>query len=253
VIKDRVIWGGCVGLFLTGGLFAYAFSGGASDGFKIVDLFAIISAVATAFAAFAARSAANAAQKQSFDSAVSIRRQTHKTHVESFNEWLDGMESELGVKFYRRYELYEMIFPNNRDPSLEFSEVGDFEVKSWQNSYVKLADMACKPSQPSRREVESWVAELMFLTGFMRCSLLSSTSLQIYLDNRIPSGVSFDNYKRALPVLGIVLSSLSKFAFIEGRSSDRGMSSEFEFAFSDFVQGVASSSWNQHSYRAGAS
>lgn len=253
MIKDRVIWGGCAGLFFTGGLFAYAFVGGSSKGFKFVDLFAIISAVATAIAAFAAWRAASAAQKQSFDSAVSIRRQTHKIHVESFNEWLDGMESGLEVKFHRRYELYEIIFPNNRNPSLQFSEVGDFEVKAWQASYAALADTACKPSQPSRREVESWVAGLMFLTGFMRCELLSASRLQIYLDNRIPSGISFDNYKRVLPVLGIVLSSLSKFAFIEGMSSDRGMSSEFELAFSDFVQSVASSSWNNHSYRASVS
>ncbi|MBH8611164.1 hypothetical protein I4N56_009590 [Pseudomonas mohnii] len=253
MIKDRVIWGVCVGLFLTGGLFAYAFSGGKSDGFKIVDLFAIVSAIATAFAAFAAWSAASAAQKQSFDSAVSIRRQTHRTHVESFNEWLDGMESELDVKFYRRYELYEIIFPNNRNPAFEFSEVGDSEVEAWQKSYATLADLACNPSRPGLREVESWVAGLMFLTGFMRCSILSSTSVQIFLDNRIPSGISFDNYKRALPVLGIVLSSLSKFAFIERSSSNRGMSSEFELAFSEFVQAVMNSSWNQHSYRAGAS
>ncbi|MHB2060273.1 hypothetical protein [Pseudomonas monsensis] len=253
MIKDKVIWGGCVGLFLTGALFAYGFFGEKAEGFKIVDLFAIISAVATAFAAFAAWSAASAAQKQSFDSAVSIRRQTHKTHVESFNEWLDGMEEELGVKFYRRYELYEAIFPNNRNPSFEFSEVGDSEVKAWQKSYARLADMACTPSQPSLREVETWVADLMFLAGFMRCSLLSHVELQIYLDNRIPSGVSFDNYKRVLPVLGIVLSGISKFAFIEGRSSDRGMSTEFEFAFSEFLQAVLNKSWNQHNYRMGAS
>lgn len=253
MIKDRVIWGGCIGLFLTGGLFAYGFSGSSSEGLKVVDLFAIISSVATAFAAFAAWRAASAAQKQSFDSAVSIRRQTHKTHVESFNEWLDGMEAELGVKFYRRYELYEAIFPNNRNPSFEFSEVGNSEVKAWQNSYARLADIACMASQPGRREIESWVVDLMFLAGFMRCSLLSNVSVQIFLDDRIPSGVSFDNYKRILPVLGIVLTGLSKFAFIEGRSSERGMSSEVEFAFTDFVHAVLNGSWNQHSYRVGTS
>lgn len=251
--KDSVIWGGCIGLFLTGGLFAYGFSGSSSEGLKVVDVFAIISAVATAFAAFAAWRAASAAQKQSYDSAVSIRRQTHKTHVESFSEWLDGMEDELGVKFYRRYELYEAVFPNSRNPSFEFTEVGDYEVKAWQESYGRLVDMACAPSQPSLREVESWVADLMFLAGFMRCSLLSNAELQIYLDNRIPSGVSLDNYKRLLPVLGIVLSGISRFAFVEGRSSDRGISSEFEFAFSEFIQAVFNKSWNQHSYRIGTS
>lgn len=251
MIKDKVVWGGCVGLFLTGALFAYGFSGEKSESFRIVDLFAIISAIATAFAAFAAWRAASAAQKQSFDSTISTRRQAHKTHVDSFNEWLDGMEAELNVKFYRRYELYEVMFPNNRNPSFDFSETGDAEVKQWQKSYSTLADMACKPLQPDRREVEDWISNVMFLAGYMRCSLLSPDSIQIYLDNRIPSGVSFDNYKRVLPVLGVVLSGLAKFAFVDGRSSDRGMSSEFEFAFSDLVDAVLRFSWNQHNYRSG--
>lgn len=252
MIKDRVIWGGCVGLFLTGGLFVYAFSGGSSEGLKIVDLFAILSAVATAIAAFAAWKAAMAAQKQSFDTAISIRRQTHKMHVESFNEWLDGMESELDIKFFRRYELYETMFPDNRNPALEFSEVGNSEVQAWQRSFVKLADLACSSTQPSRRDVESWVGDFMRLSGHMRYTFLSAKEVQIYLGDWIPSGISYDNYKRALPVMGMLLSGLSKFAFIDGRSSHRGMSPAFELAFKDFVQSVLDSSWNQHSYRSGA-
>lgn len=249
VIKDRVIWGGCVGLFLTGSLFAYAFAGGSSEGFKIVDLFAIISAVATAFAAFAAWSAASAAQKQSFDSAMSIRRQTHKMHVESFNEWLNGMESEFAVKFYRRYELYETMFPSNRNPALKFSETGDSEIVSWQRSFMKLANLACHPSQPGKRDVESWVGDFAWLSGCMKCTFLSTSEKQIYLDNRIPSGISSLNYKQVLPLMGMVLTGLCKFAFIEGRSSDRGMSTEFDFAFTDFVDDILMNSWNHHFYR----
>ncbi|MNO06942.1 hypothetical protein D3C81_2289350 [compost metagenome] len=72
---------------------------------KLGDWFAALSAIATAAAAFAAWKAASAAQKQSSDGAVSIRRQTYKMHYDMFNEWLDGIEEELKVKFYRRYEL----------------------------------------------------------------------------------------------------------------------------------------------------
>ncbi|MGY2271074.1 MULTISPECIES: hypothetical protein [Pseudomonas] len=249
MIKDRVIWGGCIGLFLAGGLFAYGFSVSSFESLKVVDLFAIISAIATAFAAFAARSAASAARKQSFDSAVSIRRQIHKTHVDSFNEWLDGMESDLGVKFYRRYELYEIIFPNNRNPALEFSEIGSEQVKSWQLSYSKLVDITWKPSRLSLREMEGWVFDIARITGYMRLSLLPSQSKQIRLDGRLPTGVSSDNYKRALPIMGVVLSSLSKFAFVDGRSSDRGISIEFEESFSDFVNAICNRSYNQHTYK----
>lgn len=249
MVKDRVVWGGCIGLFLAGGLFAFAFSGGSSEGLKVVDLFAILSAVATAIAAFAAWRAASTAQKQSFDTAISIRRQTHKMHVESFNEWLNGMESEFAVRFYRRYELYETMFPCNRNPALEFSEIGHSELQSWQRSFAKLADLACYPSQPSKREVESWIGDFAWLSGCIKCTFLSSAEKQIYLDDRIPSGISVDNYSRVLPLMGMVLTGLCNFAFIEGRSSDRGVSAEFEFAFTDFVKSILTSSWNNHSYR----
>lgn len=253
MIKDRVIWGGCVGLFLAGSVFSHAFVGAQpAEGVKLVDWFAILSAIATAIAAFAAWRAASAAQKQSFDTALSIRRQTHKMHVESFNEWLDGMESEFDVKFFRRYELYETMFPCNRNPALEFSEKGHSEIQSWQHSFVKLADLACNPVQPSIREVEHWVGDFMWLSGHMRYTFLNASEVQIYLDDRIPSGISLDNYKRALPVMGMVLTGLSKFAFIDGRSSDRGMSAVFEFAFSGFVQSAMDRSWNNHSYRSDA-
>lgn len=248
--KDKVIWGGCIGLFLAGGLFTHAFAGAPpAEGVKLVDWFAILSAVATAIAAFAAWRAASAAQKQSFDTAISIRRQTHKMHVESFNEWLDGMESEFGIKFFRRYELYETMFPCNRNPALEFSEVGNSEIQSWQRSFAKLADLSCNPIQPSRREVERWIGDFMWLAGCMKYTFLSVSEVQVYLDNRIPSGISFDNYKRVLPVMGMVLNGLLKFAFINGRSSDRGMSAEFEFAFSDFIESILNDSWHQHAYR----
>lgn len=249
MIKDKVVWGGCIGLFLTGALFAYGFSGEKAEGFKIVDLFAIISAVATAFAAFAAWSAASAAQKQSFDASISIRRQTYRMHFESFNEWLDGVESSLNIEFYRRYELYDTIFPDNRNPSLGFSEVGDPELVSWQKAFESLANLACNPIQPSRREVSTWLLNYAALSGHMHYTFLEVDKLQIYLGGRVPSGISPENLKRALPVMGIVLSALTKFSYIEGASSDRGMTLEFEFAFNEFMEAIMETSWHQHEYK----
>lgn len=249
MIKDKVVWGGCVGLFLTGALFAYGFTGEKFEGFKIVDLFAIVSAVATAFAAFAAWSAASAAQKQSFDSSISIRRQTYRMHFESFNEWLDGVESSLNVEFYRRYELYDAIFPDNRNPSLGFSEIGDPELVSWQKAFKSLADLACNPIQPSRRDVATWIRDFASLSGHMHYTFLEADKVQIYLGGHVRSGISSENFKRALPVMGMVLSALTKFSYIEGTSSDRGMSLEFEFAFEEFVDSIMESSWHQHEYK----
>lgn len=249
MIKDKVVWGGCVGLFLTGALFAYGFSGEKSESFKIVDLFAIISAVATASAAFAAWSAASAAQKQSFDSAISIRRQTYRMHFESFNEWLDGVESSLNIEFYRRYELYDAIFPDNRNPSLGFSEIGDPELVSWQKAFKSLADLACNPIQPSRRDVATWIGDFASLSGHMHYTFLKADKVQIYLGGHVRSEISAENFKRALPVMGMVLNALTKFSYIEGTSSDRGMSLEFEFAFKEFVDAIMESSWHQHEYK----
>lgn len=247
--KDWVIWGGCVGLFLAGCLFASAFAGSSSKEFSVVDLFAILSAVATAIAAFAAWRAASAAQKQSFDTAISTRRQMYKMHFESFNEWLDGIETEFNIQFYRRYELYDSMFPNNRNPALDFNEVGHSEIKAWQRSFTKLADLTCIPIQPDRREVARWVGDFASLSGHMKYTFLKTNEVQIYLGGWVRSGISFDNFKRAIPVMGMVLSALTKFSYIEGDSIDHGMSLEFEFAFKEFIQSILDESWHQHEYK----
>lgn len=246
---DRVILAGCVGLFIAGALFSYAVFGAASvEGFRLVDWFSILSTVATAIAAYAAWRAASAAQKQSFDSALAGRRQMYRTHVESFNEWLDGIEADQKVTFYRRHELYESMFPNNRNPALGFTEVGHSEISAWEASFKKLADLACSPIRPDWRSVEHWVADYMFLTGYMRFTALDQARDQIRLGGDIPSGVSRENVEKVLPVMGMVLTSLSGFAFVGGRSSSRGMSAEFKAAFIELVDAIQIKGWHQHQY-----
>jgi hypothetical protein len=246
---DRVIWTGCVGLFFAGALFSYAVFGAApADGFRLVDYFSVLSSIATAIAAYAAWRAASAAQKQSFDSALAGRRQMYRTHVESFNEWLDGIEADQQLAFYRRFELYESMFPNNRNPALAFTEIGDSEISAWENSFKKLADQACTPIAPDRRTVEHWVGEYMFLTGYMKFTALDLDKPQIRLGGDLPSGVSRDNIEKVLPVMGMVLSSLSDFAFVGGGSSSRGMTKEFKEAFIELVDAIQINGWHQHQY-----
>jgi hypothetical protein len=246
---DRVIWTGCVGLFVAGALFSYAaFGAEPADGFRLVDYFSVLSAVATAIAAYAAWRAASAAQKQSFDSALTGRRQLYRTHVESFNEWLDGIEADQKIVFYRRHELYESMFPTNRNPALTFTETGDKEIAAWEHSFKKLDDLACMPTTPDRRTVEHWVADYMFLKSYLRFTSLDPDRDQVRFDGRIPSGVSRENIETVLPVLGVVLSALSKFAFVGGRSSSRGMSTEFRAAFIELVDAIQINGWHQHQY-----
>lgn len=250
MITDRVIWGCCVALFLAGGLFFNGFFGRAEGGIMMIDSwFTALSAIATAAAAFAAWKAASAAQKQSFDSAISIRRQTHKLHFDSFNEWLDGVEGEFKVKFYRRYELYDSIFPNNRNPDLLFTEVGCDEVDAWRHSYERLVAAACMPARLQWREVEGWVSQYMLLAGRMRYSYAALSDTQLLFGGDLPTGLSLDNYQRALSVMGVVLTALSTFSFRGDRISNHGFTSEFDESFLSFIDAVANDSYNQHHYR----
>ncbi len=244
-----VVWGGCVGVFLFGGLFSFAIFGvSPREGFRLIDFFSVLSAVATAVAAFAAWRAASAAQKQSFDAALSGRRQMYRMHFESFNEWLDGIQEDQKVCFYRRHELYESIFPSNRNPSLAFSEVGDAEISAWERSFKNLADLACTSSTPTRREVSTWVGEYMILSGFMRYTLLDPDLDQILLSGELRSGLSRENYEVALRVMSIVLGSMADFAFVNYSPAFRGITSEFKEAYIEFVDAVQIHGWHQHRY-----
>ncbi|MDC6381264.1 hypothetical protein BW687_013910 [Pseudomonas graminis] len=246
---DRVIGIGCICLFAAGALFSHAAFGAApADGFRVVDYFSVLSAIATAIAAYAAWRAASAAQKQSFDTAMSGRRQMYRTHLESFNEWLDGIEADQQIKFYRRHELYESMFPKNRNPALDFTDTGDTEISAWVASFENLAAQACSLKQPDRRTVEHWVSDYMFLSWHMKFTNLNPDMDQIRLDGRLASGISRENFESVLPVMGSVLSSLSAFAFIGPRSASRGVTSEFRAGFLDFIDAIQINSWHQHQY-----
>lgn len=248
--KDWMVWCGCVGLFLAGGIYFNMLPDFVwKKEIGVADVVGGLSAIAAAVAAFAAWRAASIANKQSTDSALSIRWQMYKMHLESFNEWLQGIESDQGVVFYRKHELYEVMFPSNRDPSQMFSDKGSAEVISWGNSFGKLADLACTYKALGSREVEMWVFEYARLTGYMKYSLLSVNNKQFFLDNRLPTGVSVDNYDVVLSVMSDVVDRLSKFAFVEPAQGWRGMTAQFKESFMDFYFDVSMNDYNQHSYR----
>lgn len=215
----------------------------------IADIVGGFSAIAAAVAAFAAWRAASIANKQSTDSALSIRWQMYKMHQESFNEWLQGIESDQGVVFYRKHELYEIMFPFNRDPSQAFSDKGSTEVVAWGNSFEKLSDQACTHKALGPREVESWVFDYARTIGYMRYYLLPINDKQFFIDNRLATGISFDNYELVLPVMYKVVERLSRFAFVDCVHGYRGMTPEFKDSFMGFYFEVSMNNYNDHSYR----
>lgn len=245
-----MVWCGCFGLFLTGGIYfnmlphlVWKMEVGVSD------VVGGCSAIAAAVAAFAAWRAASIANKQSTDSALSIRWQMYKMHLDSFNEWLQGIESDQSVVFYRKHELYEIMFPFNRDPSQAFSDKGSLEVIAWANSFKRLADVACTYKPLGSRDIEAWVFDYARITGYMRYYLLPPDDKQFFLDNRLATGVSIDNYEVVLPVMYKVVERLSKFAFVESTHGYRGMTTDFKESFMEFYFDVSMRSYNQHSYR----
>lgn len=248
--RDWVIWCGCFGLFLAGGIY---FNMLPEIVWKkevgVADLVGGVSAIAAAIAAFAAWRAASIANKQSTDSAASIRWQMYKMHVESFNEWVKGIESDQKVTFYRKQELYEVIFPSNRDPSRIFTDKGSPEVAAWQSGYAKLAEFACTSRRLSSREVSTWVGSYMMLTSHIKYSALSPNKKQFFMDDRIASGISLDNYENVLPVMCDVVNRLSRFAFVETKYGYAGMSTEFKESFKAFFMDVMTNGYDQHSYR----
>lgn len=252
MVRDKVIWGGCLGLFVAGGLFFLGVSGSStSEDLKLVDWFTALSAIATAAAAFAAWKAADAAQKQSLDTSLATRRQLYTMHLEQFGVWLDAIEDEFKVKFYSRHELYEIIFPNNRNPALPFSETGSSEVLSWRSSFEKLTNRASGLEKLTLRDIEMWLFDYGSLTGHMRYTYRSAKARQVRLDKRIPTGIGDGNHKEALSVMASVVSAISKFSFCGGDVYSKSVSERFKEDFSDFLREVITRSYNNHSYSDG--
>jgi hypothetical protein len=245
-----VVWCGCIGLFLAGGIYFNMLPRVVwKTEVGVADVVGGFSAIAAAVAAFAAWRAASIANKQSTDSALSIRWQMYKMHLDSFNEWLQGIEFDQGVVFYRKHELYEIMFPFNRDPSEAFSDKGSSEVVSWANSFKRLADVACTYKALGPREIEEWIFDYARITGYMRYYLLSPDDKQFFFDNRLATGVSIDNYEDVLPAMNSIVERLSKFAFVDLKYGYRGMTAEFKESFMGFYFDVSMNNYNQHSYR----
>ncbi|NBA95544.1 hypothetical protein [Pseudomonas sp. R5(2019)] len=248
--KDKLIWGICILLFLAGGVFFNIFpSPESGEGLKIVDWFAVLSSSATAVAAIAAWQAASVAQRQAFDSSRSIRWQMHKMHQESFDEWLDGIETDLGVKFSRRHELYDVIFPFNRDPAKDFIEKGSQKILEWHASFDSLVEVFCRRTLPGQLELETWAVDYVWLAGDLNYICFPPENRQLYIGGSIPSGLCLENYELVLPVMGQVLLRLSNFAFYQKYPQAIDMTKEFEWGFKKFIDEVRTEEWHQHQYK----
>lgn len=250
--RDWLIWASCVLLFLAGGIYSNMlpeFVWRGEIGFS--DIVSGASAVAAAFAAFAAWRAASVAQRQSFDTALTTRWQMYKMHVDSFYTWLDSIESDQKVVFFKRHELYEIMFPCNRDPSLEFSDKGSAEVSAWCSKFASVIGQACLPKTLGDREMGSWINDYVVLNDFIKYEFIPASEPQFYLDGRIATGITIDKYEQALKVMSNVLLGLSKFSFVQYVNPYRSLSEEFRSSLSSFFRSVTMSGCSEHAYGVG--
>jgi hypothetical protein len=223
---------------------------------KIDGFFAVASSLATAVAAVAAWKAAqinkgqwDSSRKQTDIANEQSRLQFYMQHWFTFNEWLDEIERDNNVKFYKRASLYESIFPRNRNFSEPFSPVGDSEVFSWHSRFGKLVDRTCSPIGFEGRDAESWFSEYVMLAAYMHYSYLSPEDEQLVLGDTLPSGVSIENYEHVLVVMGNVLESLSKFSFCDGSPCSKGMSQVVKSGIGEFINSAQSNYSKNHRYR----
>lgn len=255
-----VYWLGALLLFICGVVWAPLLPGIEmwllNNNIRVVDVFSVLSAIATASAAIAAWKAAQinkgqwmAAREQANNSAQQNRLQFYMHHWAIFNEWLDGIQKDVGVVFYRRAELYDVMFPSNRDVQKPFSSIGDGEIAAWHRSLEALVSIACQPSVPAMRAIADWMGDYCGLADHMRYSLPLDEDVQVWLGDNVPSGINHGNFKKVLQVMSEVLDRLSRFANLDSLYMYRGMTSEFEQAVTWFINEVQSKQFKGHTYR----
>jgi hypothetical protein len=252
MLRNGFTWMVAVLLFCSGIAWAQFFPNSefwvSKFDFKLSDWFGAVSAVATTVAAIAAWRAASNAQMQAAESAHQNRWQMYRMHHESFLEMLIGAESDLGVRFFRKEELYDVMFPDNRDIRKPFNATGSDEVRAWQKSFTKLADFLCDLNAVGDRDIEKWMGDYAWLSGHMRYGFLKD-SYQVYLSDSLPSGISENNFQEVIPIMSDVLGRLSNFSYLKFLSGHRGIVFERKIAIGSFINGVRSHKLRGHTYK----
>jgi len=176
------------------------------------DMVAGISAIATAIAAYAAWEAARISRKSAEESKSFTRAQLYVSHRKDFIELLDYIAEELKVVFFRKYELYMKLFPENHYSGEVFEPDANTEtIKNWAVKYEELSLIT--KGAPSDLELEFWVMECSTLAEQMHFAFPRSEEPQLYLDAyELPIQTQFE-ISPARPVfyLGEVMNHLRAF------------------------------------------
>lgn len=249
---DCVVWLGCALLFAAGFVWAQltpeAVSASKSE-LSWEGIFSVTSAIATAIAAGAACYAAFVAKQQSGQNSVQSRWQIYLMHYESFKGWIREVELDVGVHFSRPSQLYDSIFPNNRNVSLPFTAIGNDEVLAWHASYEKMVAPMCSPLEPSENALLNWFTGYVELKDYLLYSKFEPGKEQLVLGDTVPTEISIENYASIVPDMGEVLERLSDFCFIAGCPKFRGLTHQFNRCARSFINSAQSRYANEHQYR----
>lgn len=202
--KDWVILGGCIGLFLAGGVYFHMLP---EVSWKrevgVGDIVSTVSALAAAFAAYAAWQSATISKDAASQSRTHSRLQVYIMHREQFYSALDSIEADHVVRFYCRDELYNDLFPRNRFIDQDFeSTLSHDHIDSWSESYAKLAKLAdllpLDGDAGSDRSLAAWSMDYTYLSrNYLRYKVETGGALQFFVSGEIATGLCceyIDNY-----------------------------------------------------------
>lgn len=164
--KDWTVWGGCIGLFLSWGVYFNILPKVTWAQASITDFVGGLTAIAAAVAAWASWRAATIAKRSAEDNKAFSRAQLYISHRADFGELLGYVAKELQVIFYRKNELYKKLFPNNHYSGEVFDSKGSEEVfDSWKAQYAAIIERTEKPL--SNLEFYDWISDCIDILSEM--------------------------------------------------------------------------------------
>ncbi|MBD9629788.1 hypothetical protein [Pseudomonas sp. PDM19] len=236
--RDKVIFLGCLCLFAAGAVWGkvlpsielseFAVPTDGFWSFKIVDVFQMVSGLATAFAAFAAwksaviakdsatiaKLSADTAKRSADESRNFSMLQAYSNHRDRFDKFLDQTESDLGIRFENRERLYRDIFPNNGKPGCDLQTAGHgVELAAWKKRYKELSEHANSRGFSSERDFISWAVDTVALSGnYLRYRLELGGKKFIWADGLIKTYLVAGSSSIVLHTICEVLRRLEFFA-----------------------------------------
>lgn len=222
--KDWVIFTGCIGLFASGFIFARLLAQFGylpaiffkwEDKLDIGTIFNIVAAIATALAAYAAFRSADTARSAAKDSRAFARIQTYTSHQQQFDRLLDECQTEMGVAFFRRIELYDKIFPTNRNSEKPFTSYAEGAlVRRWANRYDQLRGDVESDAAPDDEGFCRWIVGCVSLANDMNFTFKEPSEGQIWLDGSV---YSFFDHNPAKPLYNLAetVHRIARFGLID--------------------------------------